>query len=641
MTAWAMTTWLSRLLVPILLAAAASAPARAERVAHVRLDRSVVTYEVAADASYVETSEIDRTLLTPRGIQSRDRFSVTYYPDTQTLDVLEAWVDQPDGSRLPVGPENRFTRPSAAGQGAPGFTGSLTTTVVYPQLRPGSRIHVKFRRVQRTPPLLGFNAWSEQELENPTVEDRLVIEAPATLALHWGERGGVAVTDTTTDGRRRIVAEMPPGPGQDAERSAVDTSDYQKLFVATTLPNLEAIGAIYHRQSEGRAAVTPEIAALAAGIVGGRTGLEAAHAIYDWVTVNIRYIAVYLNPDDGWVPHAASEVVKNGFGDCKDHVVLMQALLAARGIDGEAAIIQWGNRFVDAPVWQPFQFNHVIVYLPDYDIYLNPTNPYATFDSLDRTLSGKTVVIATAQGRVARTPASTPDSYKYAIDSRIAIGADGTIEGAATYSLSPNMDASFRATLASASSPRDLMERLLLGTPEGGFGGFSATDPRDLATPLAVSGTWRSPRGVTFRDADTAITLPTGPDVEPVYRLRRFLSADGTRRTPMLVGATALSWTATITLPPGVSARLLPSDVDWRTAAGHYTAHYRRDGARVLVSRRLVIDRDVFQPDEVPALEDLVYAALDDARATLTLSRAEADADLGAGRSGGELAAGK
>jgi transglutaminase-like putative cysteine protease len=617
-----MTAWLPRLVLLILLADAASG--HAEEVAHVRLDRSIATYEVAENGSYVETAEIDRTLLTPRGIQSRDRFAVTFYPDTQTLDVLEAWVDQPDGTRLPVGPENRFTRPSASSQSAPGFTGSMTTTVVYPQIRPGSRTHVKFRREQRTPPLLGFNAWSERELENPTVEDRVVIEAPATLALHWGERGGVTVTDTTADGRRRIVAEMPPGPGQEPERGAVSTSDFQPLFVATTLPNLAAIGAIYHRQSEGRAAVTPEIAALAAGIVGGRTGIEAARAIYDWVTVNIRYIAVYLNPDDGWVPHAASEVVRNGYGDCKDHVVLMQALLAARGILGHAAIIQWGNRFVDAPVWHPFQFNHAIVYLPDFDIYLNPTNPYATFDSLDRALSGKTVVIATAHGRVARTPASTPDSYKYAIDSHIAIDPDGTIEGTATYSLSPNMDASFRATLASASSPRDLMERLLLGTPEGGFGGFSATDPRDLATRLAVSGTWRSPRGVTFREADTAITLPTGPDVEPVYRLRRFLSADGTRRTPMLVGATALNWSTTIALPPGLSTRRLPSDVDIRTGAGHYTAHYRREGSGVQVSRRLVIDRDVFQPAEVPALEDLLYAALDDARATLTLSRAEA-----------------
>ena len=302
----------------------------------------------------------------------------------------------------------------------------------------------------------------------------------------------------------------------------------------------------------------------------------------------------------------------------------MQALLAARGIVGQAAVINWGNRFADLPLGSPFAFNHAVVYLPEYDLYLNPTNPYAPFDSLDRTLSGKQVVIATSAGRVARTPASTPASYHYAIDSQVAIDAEGTIEGGATWTLSPNVDAHLRSYLANASSPGDLMERVLLGTPEGGFGRFKASDPRDLATPLTVTATWRSPRGVTLRGADAAIPVPSGPDLEPVTRLRRFLSADGPRHTPMLVGATDLSWATTITLAPGISATRLPSDIDVRTGAGHYTARYQRDRDRVHVTRNLVIDRDVFQPGEYPELEQLLYTALDDTRTTLTLARAEA-----------------
>ena len=616
-----MSHWLPRLLILLL---AAAGPARAEHVAHVRIDLSDVTYTVNADETYTETATIDRTLLTPRGIQSRDRSAITFYPNSQKLEVLEAWVDQPDGTRLKVGPESQFTRPSAASESAPGFTGSLTTTIVYPQLRPGSRTHVKFRRVQTAPPLLGFNVWSEAEPENPTLVDRVSIDLPAGLALRWKSRGPVHVTDTTTGDRRHVAVEMPPVQGQDSERSAVNSSDFQPIFLATTLASLEAVGAIYYRQSQGRAVVTPEIATLAAKIAGDSTGLEAARAIYDWVTVNIRYVAVYLNPDDGWVPHAAAEVLKNGYGDCKDHTVLMQALLAARGIVGQAAIVQWGNRYADLPLGHPYEFNHAIVYLPDYDKYLNPTNPYARFDSLDRTLSGKRVVIATGTGRVARTPPSTPSSYRYAIDSHVTIDPEGNIDGSASWSLSPNMDANFRAYLANASSPRDLMERLLLSTPEGGFGQFRSSDPRDLATPLAVAAKWHSPRGVTFRDADAAITVPNGPDMEPAYRLRRFLSADGTRRTPMLVGAMDLRWSTTIDLPPGLAATRLPADIDLQTPAGCYTARYVREGAAVHVARNLVIDRDVFQPAEYPNLERLVYAALDDARGTLTLSRAEA-----------------
>ena len=346
------------------------------------------------------------------------------------------------------------------------------------------------------------------------------------------------------------------------------------------------MGAIYYRQSQGRAVVTPEIAALAAKHRRRRApGCDAARAIYDWVTVNIRYIAVYLNPNDGWVPHDAAEVLKNGYGDCKDHTVLMQALLAARGIVGQAALIQWGNRYADLPLGTPLEFNHAIVYLPDYDLYLNPTNPYAPFGSLDRTLSGKRVVIATGTGRVARTPASTPGQLPLRHRQPGQPSTPRAISRAApAWTLSPNVDANLRAYLANASSPRDLMERVLLSTPEGGFGSFKRQRPARPRHPARRSrATWHSPRGVTLRDADAAITVPTGPDMEPAYRLRRFLSADGTRRTPLVVGATDLSWTTTITLPPGIAATRLPSDVDIRTAAGHYTAHYRHDGADVQV----------------------------------------------------------
>jgi hypothetical protein len=128
---------------------------------------------------------------------------------------------------------------------------------------------------------------------------------------------------------------------------------------------------------------------------------------------------------------------------------------------------------------------------------------------------------------------------------------------------------------------------------------------------------------VTLRDAETAIAVPDGPDLEPAWRLRRYLSADGIRRTPMLVGAADLSWTTNIALPPGIAAARLPSDVALHTAAGDYTARYERDGDGIRVNRNLVIDRDVFDPGEYPELQRLLYAALDDARSTLTLARSE------------------
>lgn len=610
-------------LAGVLLALCATWPAWAETITHARIDRAVDRYVVAADLTYVETSEQDVTLLTQRGLRSGERAARSFYPDKQALEVVEAWVDQPDGTRVVVPPGSIFTRPSAASQNAPGFTGSLTTTVLFPQLREGSRTHVVWKRTQKSPALLGFNVVNQAALEYETVHDETLIEIPEGVPFHWRVRGGFAAHERLEGGVRHISARITGIAAQEAERNSVSSSDFQPLFLATTQPNLEALGALYHRQAQDRAAVTPEIAALAAQIAGDRTGRDAARAIYEWVAGNLRYVAVYLDPDDGWVPHAASEVLKNGYGDCKDHVVLMQALLAARGIRAETAIIDWGTRTTDLPLWMPGQFNHVIIYLPDFDHYANPTDHFAGFDALDRRLSGKTVVLATPEGRVARTPEATPAANRYRVTSRFVLAADGGLDGTARFDLSPNMEIGLRGAVANASSLRDLAERVLASTAEGGEGSFAASSPRDLSQPLALSATWTARNAITFQGDEAFLRVPAGVDVETAGRLRAKISPNGSRRTPMLADAGEILWETAIVLPPGVRAGRLPPDVAVRNDAGFYAATYLTEGAEVRVRRHLVVAKQVVMPAEYPALEALLFAPISDARVAVVLRREE------------------
>lgn len=619
-----------RALLALMLLVLPHLPALAQPVVHARLDRSVDRYVVARDLTYVETSTQDSTLLTARGLRAGERAARSFYPDKQALEVVEAWVDQPDGTRIHVPPGSIFTRPSAASQSAPGFTGSLTTTVLFPQLKEGSRTHIVWRRTQKVPPLMGFNVSNQALLEWQTVEDATEIEIPADMPFAWRRRDGVqggafAVEETVEDGVRRIRAVIRDIPAGEAERNSVSAGDFQPLFLATTQPRLEALGALYHRQSADRVAPTPEIAALAARIVGERAGREAAQAIHEWIAANIRYVAVYLDPDDGWVPHAAAEVLKNGYGDCKDHVALMQALLAARGIASHAAIIDWGSRTTDLPLPMPGQFNHAIIWLPEWDHYANPTDHHARFDALDRRLSGKTVVLATPEGRVARTPASRPEQNRYHLATMLAIDADGTIDATSRVQLSPNTEIGLRSSIAGASSLRDLAERILSGTAEGGVGALEASNPRDLSRPLELSATWQARAGVTFQGDTAYLRIPSGIDISPATRLRGKLAPTGRRETPMLADVGEHIWETTITLAPGLAAIRLPEDVSVQTGAGTYAATYRRSGNMLTVRRHLVVERDVVQPAEYPALETLLTAPLTDARAAVVLRRGDGE----------------
>jgi transglutaminase-like putative cysteine protease len=627
-------TWLLAVLAAGLLAPVAArseqsghppidraADAPVDRVVHARIDRALDVYDVNRDLTYTRTQTDDVTLFTARALRDLSQASQTFYPDKQALTVVEAWVDEPDGTRVPVAKSSIFTRPSTASRSAPGFVDSLTTTVLFPRLVHGSRTHIVWRFVQKTPPLLGFNAYNINAFDWDTGRDETRINIPADVPLHWRARGGYVVTDHVDNGVRHVDAFIAGTRGRESEPAMVDTFDFMPLFLATSLPNARTIGAIIDKASRGRAAVTPEIAALAARVVGDRTGLAAARAIHAWVTRDIRYVAVYLTPDDGWVPHTAASVLKAGYGDCKDYVVLMRALLAARGIESRMALVSWGSRYADLPLWMPY-YNHAILYLPAYDRYLNPTDRDAAFDALGRRLSGKQVVIVTRDGEVARTPPATPDANRYRYLARVTVEPNGTEDGTAEFEMSPNEEILARAWLTQVSSTRDMARRILSFTPEGGFGDYIASDPRDLATKLALRGHWRSAWAVNPQGRDVFSRVPGGLDLYSPSRERAKLSPDGRRRTPVMADVTDSIWKTTITPPPGMDVARLPPDVDVATGAGHYTARYDFDRVHdtITATRHLLISQQIVPPDQYPALERLIYASLVDTRAVIVLA---------------------
>ena len=76
---------------------------------------------------------------------------------------------------------------------------------------------------------------------------------------------------------------------------------------------------------------TPRVKAEADALVKGKTDdMAKVKALYDYVSRNIRYVSLSFGL--GRIqPHAASEVLANGYGDCKDKNTLLAALLDAEG----------------------------------------------------------------------------------------------------------------------------------------------------------------------------------------------------------------------------------------------------------------------------------------------------------------------
>lgn len=65
------------------------------------------------------------------------------------------------------------------------------------------------------------------------------------------------------------------------------------------------------------------------------------------------------------IPHRTAEIVRNQYGDCKDHSLLLQKLLEAAGIQARLALVGTrGKVQKDLPSLD--QFDHMVVYLPGF-----------------------------------------------------------------------------------------------------------------------------------------------------------------------------------------------------------------------------------------------------------------------------------
>ncbi|NBX90514.1 MAG: transglutaminase domain-containing protein, partial [Betaproteobacteria bacterium] len=116
--------------------------------------------------------------------------------------------------------------------------------------------------------------------------------------------------------------------------------------MALTSPNrtkasksLAQVGLAYQARAKPKAAVTPAIAQLAKDLtVNSNTPEDKVRALHQWVAQNIRYLGIYVGAG-GFVPHDAQTILDNRYGDCKDHVTLLEALLTTVGIESSTALI--------------------------------------------------------------------------------------------------------------------------------------------------------------------------------------------------------------------------------------------------------------------------------------------------------------
>ena len=90
---------------------------------------------------------------------------------------------------------------------------------------------------------------------------------------------------------------------------------------------------------------------------------QKAKAVYRAIQDRVRYVFAHVGRG-GYEPHDAAEVLRNGYGDCKDQSVLAVMLLRKLGINADPALIVTRGRGIPDMTIPGVSFDHMIVHIP-------------------------------------------------------------------------------------------------------------------------------------------------------------------------------------------------------------------------------------------------------------------------------------
>lgn len=603
-------------LVVLACALAWASPARADYEPNVTWLNFTEKWHVRADASTVLTVELLMRIETETGVGDFAERRIHFSSSLEKLEILEAWTQTREGKRLPVAPDKIRTL-EATDEGAPEFGDAKVQVVIFPAVEIQAQLYLRYRLTQHTPYFPGHAAWSRHYPPGVgIVQARVEVSHDAGVPLKV-LAGGSSGSGSPVGGQVPALPEDLPGTVRYAftyrqdtvhppESRRVALSDFAPFVQATTFADRAALAAAYQAQARPKAEPTEAVRKLAAELTQGITSeRDRVRRLYNWVSRHIRYVALEIGTG-GFVPNPAQSILEHRYGDCKDHVVLLEALLRAVGIESSPALVnsQRAMRLPELATLGPF--DHVITYVPSLDLYLDSTARFAPLGALPSEVQDKPVLL-TATGREARTPRSSPATDFTHTRLWMQVSETGEVWGSSAALMGGFDEVESRMAQFDNLGKRqeDLARRYLSRHGETGTGRIEPLDPLNLDKRWEVKATFELDPVVNI-PGPSAMPIPVGLAPGEIRHLATTRPTSG-RRFAYVCTSGRHREEVELRLPWNARIERIPTGVSFQRGPLRYASTYRRSGNLVLITREVSADR---KSHTCTARDDEDWAAL-------------------------------
>jgi hypothetical protein len=420
------------------------------------------------------------------------------------------------------------------------------------------------------------------------------------------ENGRRVYTWKTSNLESQNIEKQREAQSYDAIRGQLRGAD----VLISSFRSWEEVGRWYESLQKEKIQPSPDVKAKAEELTKGLRDDDAKlRAIYNYVSLRYHYVGIALGVGR-YQPHAASEILANQYGDCKDKHTLLAALLSAVGIRAYPALIS-SRVTVDPDVPMPAQFDHVISVVPQGSTlsWMDTTPEVTPIGYLMTNLRAKpALVIMPDKVAFQTTPANPPLAIKYTSTTTAKLDVDGTLQAHvdATYQ-GGDSEFNYRYLFRRVPEPqwKDFAQKNFYGARLGGtITSVRTSPPERTEAPFTVTYEY------TLRDfsgGDThRFAIPLSPLTIPEVK-----DADLNRTTPLWLGDVGEAlYESRIELPKGWSAAQ-PMPLDLKESFAEFHGGTEVDGNVLVTKRRLLLKVNAITPDQLKRYKEFQKAVSD------------------------------
>ncbi len=586
-----------------------------------------IAYDVNADGSYVETQKWAATILKESALNRGKNASVTFSTSVAKGEILEAYTIKKSGQRIEA-PKNSYQVTTNDGykKASPLYSDETTISVLLPDLAVGDSMVFSYR-VTNSEGIFPKQFSVAHNFSRYLAYDDVAIEitAPVTMDLKHKNYFLTEQKPMKKDGKQTLrwtFQNKTPEKWTPSDSGISVVGDEPSLYVST-FNSYKEIAAAYGDRATPKAAVTERVKKLASEIAADTATPELqTQALYDWVAKNISYGGNCIGVG-AVVPRDIDVILDNRMGDCKDHATLLQALLAAKNIESNQALINAGSLYQLPSIPVVSSVNHVINFIPSLNIFLDSTSTYTPFGMLPIVLGEKPVLLVSNYSEGTKTPSMAQYGHEQILRTKLRINANGSATGSMDLKMKGLPGISARAVWRNYPREQEEFAAKMMLEAQGshGTGIITKDDPTAMLDSYNFSITFNLEDYVPVGSATGILIRPAAVSFLPIEGFLKDAYGPLPKKQQTCVGGKSVE-EYELEFPESMNIVAIPKDFSVSGAIIDYKSTYRKS-ANTLTVRRVLTDKtasNICSPEHAADYKKIMLSIAKDLKSQVLLS---------------------